>query len=635
MRNFRKGSGIAMAAVMGVALTGCSDDTVENLGTQTVQEKPTAIMFSNVANAVSRATHEQSAALLNNSIVFYGNKTTSKGATNTIFDNYCLKYTANSAGKTETNVKDWEYVGLTSLKSAVQDVKYWDYTSTNYKFIAAAGLASGESITNIDNIKINVQSASAIDSIYVSDRITVAPAQYNKTVQFQFRRLGARMRIGFYETVPGYAIKNLIFYYVGAQSGSSNLGVGGAFPQSGKYNVTYDAANNATVKFNGGSNVMAWSSQFGTLDYTYAESKVSGEGKEYIDADGKLTGTKTNSFLSSTSAQPTYAKGTYTIDGVANTKSDYKPILPNENNTLKMQLRVDYTLVALDGSGDEIKVRDAYVSVPVEYLKWKPNYSYTYIFKISDKSNGYTAKNDDGSKIDPDTGGRLPDPDNGGGDTDPTVDPETGEVIPPYVPDPSNPDAWIPDPDNPDDPDKKIPNPDVPLVPNPAYPDNKGDKAPDGDQHDPSNPVPSPKDPENPDKPDPDDPAGLYPITFDAVVVDTEEHKQETITSVTTPSITTYSPSSNVTVNGEYQVGKAITLSIQDNMTPDQWEYMSTTNEITEKKAAELYGDSTTAWTNLAITNKKATFTPLSAGYYIVRVKVGNTYGYKVIKVVL
>ncbi len=631
MRNFRKGSGIAMAAVMGVALTGCSDDTVENLGTQTVQEKPTAIMFSNVANAVSRATHEQSAALLNNSIVFYGNKTTSKGATNTIFDNYRLKYTANSAGKTETNVKDWEYVGLTSLKNAVQDVKYWDYTSTKYDFVAAAGLASDETITDVNGMKINVANASALDGIYIADRITVVPAQYNKTVQFQFRRLGARMRIGFYETVPGYAIKNLIFYYVGAQSGSKNLGVGGAFPQSGKYNVTYDAANNATVKFNGGSNVMAWSSQFGTLDYTYAESKVSGEGKEYIDADGKLTGTKTNNFLSSTSAQPTYAKGTYTIDGVANTKSDYKPILPNENNTLKMQLRVDYTLVALDGSGDEIKVRDAYVSVPVEYLKWKPNYSYTYIFKISDKSNGYTAKNDDSSTIDPENGGRVPDPNNGGGDTDPAKDPATGEIIPPYVPDESNPDAYIPDPD---DPDKKIPNPDVPLVPNPAYPDNNGDKAPDGDQHDPSNPVPSPKDPENPDKPDPDDPAGLYPITFDAVVVDTEEHKQETITSVTTPSITTYSSSSNVTVNGEYQVGKAITLSIQDNMTPEKWEYMSTTNEITEKKAAELYGESTTAWTNLVITSKKATFTPQSAGYYIVRVKVGSTYGYKVIKVV-
>ena len=625
MRNMK----FLLAAVMGMTLASCSDDATEQLASQTPHETPEPIMFSNVANAVTRASHTESAALLKNEIVFFGNKTTSAGATNTIFDNYRLQYTAGSAGKTETNVNDWEYVGLTSLKNAVQDVKYWDYTSANYNFVAASGLATGESITDANGMKIHVASASAMDSIYIADRITVQPADYNKTVQFQFRRLGARMRIGFYETVPGYAIKNLIFYYVGAPSGNKILGVGGAFPQSGAYNVTYGDDNVATVKFNGGSNVTGWSSQFGTLDYTYAESKVSGEDNKYIDENGKLTASQVKKFLSGTSAQPTYAKGSYTIDGKENTTSDYKPILPNENNTLKMQLRVDYTLVALDGSGDEIKVRDAYVSVPVEYLQWKPNHAYTYIFKISDKSNGYTGKNDD-SSINPETGGRDPQPDNGGGDNDPKVDPETGEVIPPYVPDPSYPDSYIPDPD---DPEKQIPNPDVPLVPNPEYPDNQGDKAPDGDQHDPSNPVPTPTDPLHPDQPDPDDPAGLYPITFDAVVVDTEENRQETITSVTTPSITTYSPTSNVTVNGEYKVGENITLSIQDGMTPEQWQYLSSTTEITEKKAAQLYGESTTAWTGLG-TAKKATFTPRTAGYYVVRVKVGTTYGYKVIKVV-
>ncbi len=621
---FRKNQSCLLAAAIGITLAGCSDDATEQLASQNVQQQtPTAILFSNVANTVTRASHTESAALLKNSIVFFGDKTTSAGATNTIFDNYRLQYTAGSAGKTETNVNDWEYVGLTSLKNAVQDVKYWDYTSTNYNFVAAAGLGTKETITDANGMKIHVASPSAMDSIYIADRITVQPTDYNKTVQFQFRRLGARMRIGFYETVPGYAIKNLIFYYVGAPSGNKILGVGGAFPLSGAYNVTYGDDNVATVKFNGGSNVTGWSSQFGELDYTYAESKVSGEDNKYIDEKGKLTASQVKKFLSGTSAQPTYAKGSYTIDGKENTTSDYKPILPNENNTLKMQLRVDYTLVALDGSGDEIKVRDAYVSVPVEYLQWKPNHAYTYIFKISDKSNGYTGKNDD-SSINPETGGRDPQPDNGGGDNDPDKESGTDEVIPPYVPDPSYPDPYIPDPD---DPEKQIPNPDVPLVPNPEYP-----TGPEGDQHDPSNPVPTPKDPLNPDQPDPDDPAGLYPITFDAVVVDTEENKHETITSVTTPSITTYSPTSSVTVNGEYKVGENITLSIQDGMTPDQWQYLSVDDEITENKAAQLYGNST-LWTDLG-TATKATLTPQTAGYYVVRVKVGNTYGYKVIKVV-
>ncbi len=624
-QTFGKDKRILYLAALGLTLTACTDDSMESLGSQATQETATPILFSNVANSMTRASHTESAALLNNEIVFFGEKTSTAGTTtSTIFDNYRLKYTADSKGSTATNVADWEYVGLTSLKGATQDVKYWDYTSKQYNFVAAAGLADGESIKNADSIKVNVPSAKAMDNIYVADRITVLPKDYKKTVQFQFRRLGARMRIGFYETVPGYAIKNLIAYYVGAESGSKTLGVGGAFPKSGKYNVTYGDDNKATVKFNGGSNVMAWSNEFGMLDYTTAESKVSGENNKYIDADGKPSATGAKAFLSSSVTQPTFAKGTYTIDGKEVT-SDYKPILPNENNSLKMQLRVDYTLVALDGSGDEIKVRDAYVSVPVEYLKWKPNYAYTYIFKISDKSNGYTGRND--GKIDPDTGGRKPDPDHGGGDTNPEPNPDKpGEVIPPYVPDPSYPDGYIPDPDNPGD---SIPNPDVPVIPNPDYP-----TGPDGDQHDPSNPVPTPTDPTDPDKPDPDDPAGLYPITFDAVVVDTEENSQETITTVTTPSITAKATESDVTNNNEYRVGETIYLTVQDGMTPTEWQSLYSSTEISEKKAESTYGTDDSAWSTLNTNGNKGVLTPAKAGYYVVRVKVGTTYGYTVIKVV-
>lgn len=46
---------------------------------------------------------------------------------------------------------------------------------------------------------------------------------------------------------------------------------------------------------------------------------------------------------------------------------------------------------------------------------------------------------------------------------------------------------------------------------------------------------------------------GLYPITFDAVVVTDEAGNQETITTVTTPSITTYAKGEVVTANNEYK----------------------------------------------------------------------------------
>ena len=59
-----------------------------------------------------------------------------------VFNNYYVTWTANSAGKTESNTSDWEYVGATvqapsTLEAgAVQSIKYWDYSTSQYDFAA-------------------------------------------------------------------------------------------------------------------------------------------------------------------------------------------------------------------------------------------------------------------------------------------------------------------------------------------------------------------------------------------------------------------------------------------------------------------------------------------------------------------
>ncbi len=532
---------IYYAALLGLALAACSQDSFVGMEEQVepVEGELTAIGLGSMAKPRTRISHEESANLLGKKFYVYGTKT--KGGTvSPVFDNYLVEYEASTAGDTPTNTHDWEYVGKTSKKGAVQSVKYWDFSAQRFDFVAAAGLAADEVIKNTtEGMRINVTDAAAMTNIYVADRVTATPTAKGKTatepattaykdvVQFQFRRLGAQMRIGFYETVPGYAVKDLIFYFIGAPSGSREVGVGAAFPQTGKYTVTYDDATNAAVvAFAGDGNQLAFSGTFGELDYTYSFTQEGDASKPYLNVDGKSSATQVKAFLGTTSTQATFGKGSYTIDGVDGVSSDYKPILPYEENSLKMQIRVDYTLVALDGSGDSIHVRDAWVSVPDTYLKWKPNYSYTYLFKISDNSNGYTGEGGGGNVT---TGpGRDPDPDNGGGDNDPITDGD-GNVIPPYIPDPNYPE--IDDPDS-DDPTKTIPDPNAPLVPNPAYPQ----PGPNGDQHDPSNPVPVPTipDPDVPGNviPDPENPSNLFPITFDAVVVEAEEGNQTVFTVV-------------------------------------------------------------------------------------------------------
>ena len=67
----------------------------------------------------------------------------------------------------------------------------------------------------------------------------------------------------------------------------------------------------------------------------------------------------------------------------------YTSVFPKENNDQNLKLKVCYTLTA-PVTGETIVVTDATAEVPAEYLKWKPGYAYTYIFKISDNTNGST-----------------------------------------------------------------------------------------------------------------------------------------------------------------------------------------------------------------------------------------------------
>lgn len=57
------------------------------------------------------------------------------------------------------------------------------------------------------------------------------------------------------------------------------------------------------------------------------------------------------------------------------------------------------------------------------------------------------------------------------------------------------------------------------------------------------------------------DPAGLYPITFDAIVTETETGKQETITTVDKNSITTYAKGE---INNEYKTSDNIYVSVNN-----------------------------------------------------------------------
>lgn len=594
-------------------MASCTNNEIVGDGAYTAKTgEGTAISFSGSSSALTRAdyTGADAAGKLNNKFVVQGVKSDGTIANQeVVFNNYNVNFVENSSNTTTSNTAGWEYVAQTVHPHATtagigaQSIKYWDYTQSQYDFIAysaggASAIATGTPadgqvlISAIDASKMNgVDSntdgkidqgaytiegkAADLAKVYIADLKTVyrdgsaandAAGDYNKTVQLKFRSLSAKVRVALYETVPGYSVKDVVFYTDGNTkatdskaylytTGSDKFNEAGKyivyFPTTGSANKTATDYNKAHVAFeaaaSSGTNTKK---EFGALSGSQAASTL---------AAAELNETAGNDYLGRTSATAVYA-------GVRS-NNFYTVVIPNETGAV-LNLKVDYTLISTDGSNETIKVTGATAQVPAVYATWKSGYAYTYIFKISQNTNGVT-----------------------------------------------NPDAG---------------------------------------------------------------PAGLYPITFDAAVVETEEGVQETITTVATPSITTYAKGAIVTANNEYKKnnniyvvvenGTALTVGTDANLYTVTLEdgaaqtineasvanaikngtYDSTaktytvtdanTKNMVVTEAAGLNAVTEIAATDApdgnAITVNGAKFTPSAAGTYVFEYINGTDKYYKIIKVV-
>ena len=140
-----------LAALTGLALAGCSsDDFIADAPPVDGNEGMVPIMFTSLKTNFTRADFKdaEAAEKLGNQFVVFGYKGTTTGTPgSTVFDNYLVKYEANTANTTESNTNNWEYVlenkaGEIPIKHATdngitqQTIKYWDYSQPQYDFIA-------------------------------------------------------------------------------------------------------------------------------------------------------------------------------------------------------------------------------------------------------------------------------------------------------------------------------------------------------------------------------------------------------------------------------------------------------------------------------------------------------------------
>lgn len=399
-----------IAAASALALASCSsDDFLGEIQGNEQNGATSAINFGGDTGKITRdpSTGKTAADLLENNFVvvgFKGNKTAEANNEVYAFDHYNVNFKEGSAFSTESNRAGWEYVNqdmkvkgtepAASLAQSAsqQTIKYWDHSCASYDFIAFSmgkkdAASKYATPTHVDkgHLKDAAYTLSGnvntLSECYISDMKTVTEPNYNKTsVSMSFRHLASKVRMALFEIVPGYVISDVKFYtdteatstttnpegtLIGKFNNSGTLTV--YFPTTGIVNKDKKDYNKAHVKFT----ESATAGETGVLNH-----KGFGAVNYNNQAEGTISAGTT--YLSQNAATPSYC-GT-----------GYQNVLPSEGAASAITLRIDYKLTSVDGSNETINVKGATATVPAQYTEWKSGYAYTYIFKISQDTNGST-----------------------------------------------------------------------------------------------------------------------------------------------------------------------------------------------------------------------------------------------------
>lgn len=390
-------SSIMMLALSGTMLVGCTQS--EYIG-EALQQNGNEIVFSGASGKMTRATSNEGtvAQKLDGQIKFYGVKKTDATYAD-VFQNYILW---SQGGATTSNPDgDWEYVGPETQPygsdnktiGKAQYIKYWDYSTDEYNFVAGSPVeaftynkgANGEiataTVTGIAG-HLNPGTAKIITNpIYIANPVKVGKADYKKDVLFRFTRQQSYVRVGVFETIPGYKITDIKFYS----------------KKNGKWT---DPTENVTLVsetenyFTGATDATA-TITYNWTDTTYTFAYTAGT--TFVQQNNWFGGKLENGVPATTSTEATVANLYGTDVDMAST--GYFTVIPTTSDldAAPLLVKCDYTLKGLDGN-DIINVKGATAAIPAAYAKWAPNTSYTYLFKISDNTNGSTGEEGDGKE---------------------------------------------------------------------------------------------------------------------------------------------------------------------------------------------------------------------------------------------
>lgn len=277
--------------------------------------------------------------------------------TQTVFPCYQVDWRVNSAATTTTNTSNWDYIGTV----AEQTIKFWDWSASAYRFFAVTGWSGANAPAEIASYdayktyKSNETNTTYSVSMLVdaSDADEMAKSPYfsrlwystGNPTYYPDKQFGKPVTLEF---VKPYTRVRFIYTYVYPREGIALSG------QKFRPSVDVEAAEVDKVKIVRKS----------VVTVTYPLSGVNTQ-ESYSTEPDEDKSTRLEAFTEDYDPE-VKSKEYTTCDG------GWYTVAPNVSQG-------SYTLtVSING---DVKT----AVVPAEYMQWKPGYSYTYIFKITDK----------------------------------------------------------------------------------------------------------------------------------------------------------------------------------------------------------------------------------------------------------
>ena len=278
----------------------------------------------------------------------YDPESGSYGEPQIVFPGYTVKWITNSAYTTTSNTDGWEYVNQQAHDQEEQTIKYWDWSSSAYRFFGVAGATRTNEVTGTE---VTVESIKYYKVTYQADAKKEDETPYYSHLWFSTgnpdvypqRKFGQPVQLEFIK--PLSKVRFMFIFEDPSLASTTEL-----------TNKSFRPTSNSTIKTKGDVTV-TYPLTGTSLTETFAASGEP-EGLTEFKLDYYTSVTKDNGVVIDPylGADETNVNKVYTVLPVTNQGT--------------------YTLYVYVNGEPKTTI------VPAEYMDWKPGYQYTYVFKV-------------------------------------------------------------------------------------------------------------------------------------------------------------------------------------------------------------------------------------------------------------